>query len=103
MHRNVPRNQIGDYLWILVCELADMSGRSFRKTAYLKRHIISSGSLCMTRMNISVKLSMMSELCTPFITICSITNVLYYKNIQHIHKHLVCNTPVRLCFRHVGT
>ena len=57
----------------------------------------------MTRMTILVKLSMMSELCTPFITICSITDVLYYMNNQHTHKHLVCNTLVRLCFRHVGT
>jgi hypothetical protein len=34
----------------------------FWKKAYLKGHIISGGRLCMTLMNISVKLSMMSGL-----------------------------------------
>lgn len=55
------------------------------------------------QMIISAKLSMMSGLCAPFITNCSITDVLYDMNIQHTHKHLVCSTLVRLCFRHVVT
>ncbi len=58
----------------------------FWKTAYLKGHIISGGSLCIMRMIISAKLSMMSELCTPFITNCSITDMLCHMN-NHGMQH----------------